>query len=130
MEVLSGHVQLRWPGEVIDVRTMTKANIIAFVLTLLINILIGGVVFFFMLIAMNGYSESDASYGLGTFIVLSFIVSVAMAIAAALMTGRLIHRSFKAVSAVMIAVPLFSAVGAGLKLVCSIIGVMIAEYVR
>lgn len=102
----------------------------AFFVTLAINIAIGVLVLFFLLIAMNGYSESDATYGLGAYIGLAFIASLAMAAGAAFMTGLLVRRSFKGSSAVMISVPIFSAVGAGLKVVCSIIGVLIAEYVR
>ena len=38
-------------------------KIIAFLITLTLNIAIGIAVFFFMLLAMNGFSESDANYG-------------------------------------------------------------------
>jgi hypothetical protein len=41
------------------------AKTLTALVTLLINIVIGVGIFFFMLLAMNGYSESDATYGLG-----------------------------------------------------------------
>jgi hypothetical protein len=47
------------------------AKIIAFIVTLLLNIAIGVVVFFMMLMGMNGFSESDANYGFVTYIVLA-----------------------------------------------------------
>nr|MBA3352879.1 hypothetical protein [Blastocatellia bacterium] len=53
-------------------------KITAFLLTLLINIAVGVAVFLFMLLAMNGYSESDATYGLGAYIVLAVIVTLLM----------------------------------------------------
>lgn len=105
-------------------------KIVAFIITFLINIVAGVVVFFLMLLAMNGYSESDASYGLGAYAVLAVIVTLLMSIGAAFVAHVLLKRKFTGLVSVLIAVPIFSVVGAGLKIVCSIIGVMIAEYVR
>lgn len=102
----------------------------AFFITLLINIAIGVVVFFFLLIAMNGYSESDANYGLGTYIILALLVSVVMSSLAALVVHVLLKRKFRGFIAALIAIPTFSVVGAGLKLLCCIIGLLIADYVR
>lgn len=105
-------------------------KIIAFGLTFIVNVLVGAVVFFLMLIAMNGFSESDANYGFATYILLALIVSVGMSAAAFITTRALIRRQFKSISAVMISVPIFSAVGAGLKIVCCIIALLVADYVR
>lgn len=102
----------------------------AFFVTLLINIVGGGVIFFFLLLAMNGYSESDATWGLGVYIVLAILVSIAMASGALLAVQQLVKREFHGAISVLIAVLVFSVAGAVLKIICSIIGVLIAEYVR
>jgi hypothetical protein len=102
----------------------------AFFITLLINIVAGGVIFFFLLLAMNGYSESDATWGIGAYIVLAILVSIAMATGALLAVQQLVKREFRGVIAVLISISVFSISGAVLKIVCSIIGVLIAEYVR
>jgi hypothetical protein len=106
------------------------AKIATFIVTLVLNIAIGVVVFFFMLIAMNGFSESDANYGIGAYIVLGLLVSLAMSAAAAMTVHLLTKREFRSWIAGLIAVPLFSLIGGGLKFVCCIIGLLIAEYVR
>lgn len=105
-------------------------KIVAFILTFLINIVAGVVVFFLMLLAMNGYSESDASYGLGAYIVLAIIVTLLMSTGAAFVAHVLLKRKYTSLVSVLIAVPIFSVIGVGLKIVCSVIGVAIAEYVR
>jgi hypothetical protein len=102
----------------------------AFFVTLLINIVAGGVIFFFLLLAMNGYSESDATWGIGAYIVLAILVSIAMATGALLAVQQLVKRAFRGVISVLIAISVFSIAGAVLKIVCSIIGVSVAEYVR
>ena len=107
-----------------------SAKIIAALITLLINIIAGVIIFFFLLLAMNGYGESDAMYGLGVYVVLALFVSLLMAACAATAVHVLMKRKFSAVSAAFIGVPIFCVIGAVLKLVCSIIGVAVAEYVR
>ena len=105
-------------------------KIIAFIVTLLLNVAAGVAIFFFMLLAMNGFHENDAAWGLGAYIILGILVTLLMSAGAAMLVHVLLKRNFgKAVSA-LIAVPVFSVVGIGLKIVLSIIGVLVAEYVR
>ena len=106
------------------------AKLSAFFITLLINIAIGVAIFFFMLLGMNGFSESDASYGLGAYIVLAVLVTFLMSAAAVGTVHLLLKRGFGAFAAVGIAIPIFSIVGGGLKFVCCIIGLLVADYVR
>jgi len=106
------------------------AKVAAFFITLVVNIVIGIVVFFFLLIAMNGYSESDAMYGFGAYVLLALFVSLLMAVCAVRVVQILTNRKFAGSSAAFIAVPIFCVLGAGLKLVCAIVGVAAAEYVR
>lgn len=106
------------------------AKLSVFFVTLLINVAVGVAVFVFMLLAMNGYSESDASFGLGAYIVLAALVSLIMSTGAVVAVHMMMTRQFSAVLAALIAIPIFSLIGAALKIVCSIIGLLIADYVR
>ena len=102
----------------------------AFILTFLVNVAAGVVIFFVMLMAMNGYSESDAMYGFGVFIVCAVLITFTMSLLAALLAARLKKREFRAISAVLIGTVVFSATGVVLKVICSVIGVGVAEFVR
>ena len=106
------------------------AKVTAFLITLLINFAAGVAIFFFLLLAMNGYSDSDATYGLGTYIGLALIVSLIMSTCATLLVHILMKRNFRGWTSGLISVPVFSIVGVALKIVCGGIGVAIAEYVR
>ncbi len=99
------------------------------VITLLINIAIGVVVFSILVISMNGFSAESGQAGLITYIVLAVVVTIAMSLSAFLLTGYLIKREFSGAVAALIAVPVFSVFGAVLKVVCMLIGVGIAEFV-
>ena len=79
---------------------------------------------------MNGFSAESGQAGLITYIVLAVAVTIAMSIGAFLLTGYLIKREFSGAVAALIAVPIFSVVGAVLKIVCVFISIMIAEFVR
>ena len=105
-------------------------RIAAFVITLLINIAVGVAIFFVMMLAMNGFSESDATYGLAAYIVMAVIVTLLMSTLAVVSIQLLTRRGFRGWVSMLIAVPIFSVTGAGLKIACGIIGVLIAEYVR
>jgi len=105
-------------------------KIIAAILTFLVNIAAGVVIFFMMLVAMNGFSGSDAEYGLGVYIVLALIISLAMSLGAFLIVGLLLKKQCSPPLSVVIAVPIFVFVGIVLKIVSSLIGVGVAEYVR
>jgi hypothetical protein len=105
-------------------------KVTAFLITLLINVITGVVIFLFMLFAMNGYSEADAQYGLGAYILLALIVSLMMSIFATVLVHILMKRKFRGWTAMLITVPIFSVLGAGLKLASSVAGVAVAEFVR
>lgn len=105
-------------------------KLISFFLTLAINVTAGVVLFFGLLLAMNGYSESDATYGIVAYVVLALAVTLLMGGLAAVLTRLLQKRGFRAWSAVMISVLIFAFAGAILKFVSSLIAVGIAEYVR
>jgi hypothetical protein len=105
-------------------------KIAAFVITFLTCVVIGVAVFLVMLMGMNGYHESDATYGLATYGLLGFGISILMALLAALATGKLIKRDFNSLLAVFISIVVFSIIGGVLKGVCCIIGIGVSEFVR
>ena len=80
------------------------SKIVAFILTLTLSLAAGTVVLLFLLIAMNGYSESDAMWGLGVYALLAFAVSVLMGFGAFLATGSLQKRQYGAFPSVLISV--------------------------
>ncbi|MFZ1700147.1 MAG: hypothetical protein WBO10_09830 [Pyrinomonadaceae bacterium] len=106
------------------------AKIIALIVTLVASLAAGVFVFLGILVAMNGYSESDASYGLIAYVALALLVSLLMGISAFLLTGRLIKSEFGPATAVLIASVAFSLLGATLKGVCGLVGIGVAEFVR
>ena len=106
------------------------AKITAFLITMLFNAAAGIAVFFGMLLAMNGFSESDAQYGIIAYIAAAIIVTIMMSSAAAFLVHFLLKRQFSGAVSAIIAIPVFSILGVGLKVGCSVIGVIIAEFVR
>ena len=106
------------------------AKIIAFLATLIVNIAVGVIVFFGMLVGMNGYSEEDSTYGFVTYIVFAVLVSLLMSSSAAVAVHLLSKRQYSSVAAVLISVVLFCFLGSALKVICGIIGVGVAEFVR
>lgn len=106
------------------------AKLTALFITLILCIAISVVVLATMLIAMNGYSESDAMWGFGAFVLLAIFVSILMAIAAYLLNGRFVAKEYSPIVAVIVPVVVFSVVGCGLLIISSLIGVGVAEFVR
>ena len=106
------------------------ARIAAALVTLGVNAAAGVVVFFFMLLAMNGFSESDATWGLGAYVVAAVAVTLGMAVSAWLFVAYLARRRWNEWGSAAMAASAFSIVGAGLKAVCGIIGVLVAEAAR
>ena len=51
------------------------SKIVALTATLIVNIIAAIIILFGMLVAMNGFSESDATWGLGAFVVLALVVT-------------------------------------------------------
>ena len=106
------------------------AKMIAAILTFLLNASAGVVLFFFLLLSMNGFSESDANYGFGAYIALAVLVTLAMSALAALGVHLLQRKNFGGVAAVLLSVLLFSIAGSLLKIACAVAGVLVADFVR
>ena len=106
------------------------AKIAVALLTFVINVAVGIAVFFLLLVGMNGYSESDATSGLVTYIVSALLVSILMAVAAFVTAGMLVRRQFGSFIAALIAIVSFVVVGVILKALCALVAVGVAEAVR
>jgi hypothetical protein len=83
-----------------------------------------------MLVAMNGFSETDATWGLGTYVVLMVVFTAAAGAGAAVMTSRLASRGRGKAVAMLIAIPLFCIGGVLAEIVAGVIGVAVAEIAR
>lgn len=105
-------------------------KLIAALVTLILNIAVGVVVLATMIIAMNGYSESDATWGLGVFVVLALVFAVVMALGAFFLAGFLTRKQYGSIATAIVPILIFSVVGAGLEVVVGGVGVGIAEFVR
>lgn len=106
------------------------AKIIAFIVTLLINTASAIIILFGMLVAMNGFSESDATWGLGVYIVIAFAAAILMGAAAVFFAGLLLKRQLHAAVSAILAILGFSVAGVAIDIVASLIGIGVAEYVR
>ena len=104
--------------------------IVTGVAVLISNIAAGVVILFMLLIAMNGYSESDSAWGDGAYILLALIVALVMGVGALFFVSFLIKRQLTPAVSLLIAIPVFSIVGIMIETVCSLIGVGVAEFVR
>ena len=105
-------------------------KIAAFIITMIADIIAAIIILFTMLVAMNGYSESDSTWGIGAYALLAFFTTIATSLAASFLAGKLIAKQFNPLVSAIIAIFVFSITGLVLEIVCSLIGVGVAEIVR
>lgn len=87
-------------------------KIAAFLITALANLVVGFVLFFFLIIALNGHSGSQAEPGLILFIVWALIFSLATAVLSVLAISYLTKKkSLSRLTAAIISVIVFIFVG-------------------
>ena len=106
------------------------SKVIAVVLTLAANLAAGVIIFFFLLLALNGFSESDAVWGLGAFIIVALAITVLTSLAALLGTNFLLRKGFSGLVSVLILVSLCTIVGVIAELISGVIGIANADFVR
>jgi spore maturation protein SpmB len=106
------------------------AKIAAFLLTMIACLAAAVVLFFAMLLAMNGYSESDGLWGIGAFSILAVFTALLSGGGAVLLVSRLKEKQFGTAGSLRIAVLAFSIIGTVLELLGSILGLLVAEFVR
>ena len=105
------------------------AKIAVFILTTAVCLAAAVVLFFGMILAMNGYSESDAIWGMGVYAALAVLTAILAAGGALVARERLSKRSGPFLS-FMIAVFACSTAGIVFEIACSIVGILVAELVR
>lgn len=106
-------------------------KILAFIITALANIGIGVVFLFFLLIALNGYSERQANPGLILFIVWVLLFSLITAISSFLTTGWMEKKkSFSPMVAALGSILTFVAIGVGINFIGIFAAIILIEALR
>lgn len=105
-------------------------KLIAAILTALILLTSAAVIFMMMLIGMNGFSGSDASWGMGAYVAMTLIIVLISAFAAWFGTGYFVGREMNSILAVIIPVAILSLLAVVLEVAAAFAGVIIADIVR
>ncbi len=105
-------------------------KIIAAIVTMGVNLAAGIVIFFGILVAMNGFNTRQADWGLGAFIVFAIVIVTLITVGAVLLVHVLLGRKFSAIVSAMIAIPLFSIIGIVLVMIAGLTAIVIGEQVR
>lgn len=105
-------------------------NTIAVAITLVTNAITSVVVLAVIVLTLNGYSESDATYGMVTWLILVVICILLTCSAAFAGVQTLIKRKITPLKAVLIAAVCTSVAAILLNIACGIVGVATAEFVR
>ncbi len=108
---------------------MTK--VVIFLITALGNIGIGIMLFFFLLLSLNGYSEKQAKPGLILFIIWVLLFSAAAAACAVLSANFLTtKKSLNWLAASLVSILIFVVIGAILNFVGTIAAIFLTEALR
>lgn len=111
-------------------RGINAASLAAAAAVLTINAAAAFVLLLFLLIAMNGYSEGDAAYGLALYIFLSASVAISSTILAVAFARRLRERGRSLFLSGVFAAGVFSFAGILVDVLAAIAAVLVAEIVR
>lgn len=106
------------------------AKLIAALLSFLTSVAAGVTSFFVLLMALNGYREAQASFGIAAFLLLWAAATMAVTVASILFVGALSKRKFSGAVSVIISV----AIAAAILFICNglfvLIGIAGAEFFR
>ncbi len=106
-------------------------KIASFLITLLGNILIGAILLFFLLLALNGFSEKQATPAIILYVIWALIFSI---LAASLSVWTLIFlvnkKSFNSLLAGLISVGVFTIIGVAINFAGLIISTILASELR
>lgn len=106
-------------------------QILNFFITAIINIGIACVLFIFLLIVLNGFSESQADPGLILYVAWALLTALIAATLSVLTAKYLIgKKSFKPFSAIAISSPIFIIVGGAASFVGIFAAVLLIETLR
>jgi len=106
------------------------AKVIAFLITLVVSVVLAVIGFVVLILALNGYDESDATYSFGTYGIFAFLLVFALAAIAGGIAHLLQAKEFKPAGTVMISVMVAAVAGVVAFFICVVIGVLLAEYFR
>jgi hypothetical protein len=82
------------------------------------------------LLGLNGFSERDANYAFGIFIVGGLLVSILAAFGGIFLVKLLMKKEWNASLAVLLSVVAFVALGFVLKVVILFVGIFVADFIR
>jgi len=106
-------------------------KLIPFMITGLMNIGVGVVLFFLLLLGMNGYSEQQATPGLITFIIWVLLVSLLTSISSVVLTSFLTtKKSMNFWIAALISILVFVIVGGVVDFIGWFISIFVTEALR
>jgi hypothetical protein len=91
---------------------------------------VGAVVLLAMLMAMNGYSESDSTYGIAVFVVLSFLLTLLLTYKAFTTTRRFVDQGKNVAFTGFLIVTAAFFVALIAKSIFALIGIGVAEFAR
>ena len=106
------------------------AKIITFLTISGVNLAAGVILLFFLMLGLNGFSERDANYAFLFFIIGAFVTAALSGILGIVLLNVLINKNFRSVSASIIAVLIFSIIGAVINIALCFGGLIIAEIMR
>lgn len=106
-------------------------SIISTILTVLSLLIFGAASIFFLLVALNGFSESDGGPGLITALICNVVGIILAAILAWRLPRWLIERfNWNRIVAVLVSVAAGFFIGSGLSIVSMFIGVLLASTIQ
>ena len=105
-------------------------KVASFVLTLVADVIIGVLILVFLLIAMNGFGERVATWGLAVYVILAVFISILSSTAAYFFSARMIARGKSAVMSVLLISGVCVAIGLVGEVISGFVGVVIAEIMR
>lgn len=106
------------------------AKILAVAVTVLLNIVAALVILFVLLLALNGYGESDATWGLITFAVLAIAITSFSGAIALVLVRFFSKRNYRGPGTTLISMVIASVLGAVLQLGACLAAVLITETIR
>jgi len=105
------------------------AKVISALISFLILAAVGIVAGFFLLVALNGFGERDAMWGLGTYVLLVLVIAAGMSFAAVLIVGAFAKRQVGQVMSIVITGPICVGVGTILIFVSTIVAAAVTNIV-
>jgi len=99
-------------------------------ITFVIDVVVAVIIGVFLLVAMNGYSEGPATWGLGAYLAAAVSTCSLAAFAASSLTRVYLQRATSTFAGVFLSVSVSAGAGIALLVVSSFIAVGVAEYAR